>query len=205
MDKHKEKIRNKFNQEASEYDRSKASQFAKQSYPYILNTLMPISFETVLDVGCGTGTLLYQILDHKPQVIATGLDFSPKMLEIAREKLPKRVELTEGDAEELPYKAKGFDVVVASDILRYTTDPEKVIKEMYRVLKIGGKIILCDFCIVNSLRAVKNLFNPLSKDAGLRVYGEDEVKDFFTEAGFDFVNYTKVTSNTFIVTANKRN
>lgn len=205
MDKNKEKIRNNFNQEAKEYDRSKASQFAKQSYPYILNTLMPISFETVLDIGCGTGTLLYQILDNKPQVIATGLDFSPKMLEVAREKLPKRVELTQGDAEELPYKDKSFDLVVASDILRYITDPEKVVKEMYRVLKMGGKIILCDFCTINSLRAVKNLFNPLSKDAGLRIYGEDEVKDFLSEAGFDFVNYTKVTGNTFIATGNKRN
>ncbi len=205
MDKNKEKIRNNFNQEAKEYDRSKASQFAKQSYPYILNTLMPISFETVLDIGCGTGTLLYQILDNKPQVIATGLDFSPKMLEVAREKLPKRVELTQGDAEELPYKDKSFDLVVASDILRYITDPEKVVKEMYRVLKMGGKIILCDFCTINPLRAVKNLFNPLSKEAGLRIYGEDEVKNFLSEAGFDFVNYTKVIGNTFIATGNKRN
>ena len=205
MDKNKERIRNNFNQEANQYDTGKASQFAKQSYPYMLNTLMPMRFETVLDVGCGTGNLLYEILDNKPQVKAFGVDFSSKMLEVARDKLPKRVELTEGDAEALPYEAKRFDVVIASDILRYSTNPEKAIKEMYRVLKIGGKVIICDFCTVNSLRAVKNLFNPLSKDAGLRIYAGDKVKELLSEGGFDFVNYTKVAGNTFIVTGDKRN
>ena len=84
MDKNKEKIKSNFDHEASAYDNSKASQFAKQSYPYMLNTLMPIRFETVLDVGCGTGSLLYEILDRKPQVKAVGVDFSEEMLKVAR-------------------------------------------------------------------------------------------------------------------------
>ncbi|ADZ82054.1 class I SAM-dependent methyltransferase [Cellulosilyticum lentocellum] len=205
MDKNKEKIKSNFDHEASAYDNSKASQFAKQSYPYMLNTLMPIRFETVLDVGCGTGSLLYEILDRKPQVKAVGVDFSEEMLKVARDKLPKRVELIQGDAEAIPFENKRFDVVVGSDILRYTTNPQLMIREMYRVLKVGGKIVLCDFCTASSLRAVKNLFNPLSKDGGLRIYAEDEVKEFLSKSGFDFVNYTKVTGNTFIATGDKRN
>ncbi len=201
MDKNKEKIKSNFDHEASAYDNSKASQFAKQSYPYMLNTLMPIRFETVLDVGCGTGSLLYEILDHKPQVKAVGVDFSEEMLKVARDKLPKRVELIKGDMEAIPIENKRFDLVIATDILRYCSNPQIVAREMYRVLKIGGKIVLSDFCTVNSLGIIKNIFNPSGGDSS----SGDKIKNMLMGCGFDFVNYTKVTNNCFIATGEKRN
>ncbi len=204
MDKNKEKVRDNFDNMAREYDNGKASQFAKQCYPYMLNTLMPIEFDTVLDVGCGTGSLLYEILDHKPQVKTVGIDFSEEMLKVARNKLPKRVELIKADIEAIPIENKRFDLVVATDILRYCSNPQVVAREMYRVLKVGGKIILSDFCTVSSLGIIKNIFNPTPGDVSLTAGSGDKVKDMLMKCGFDFVNYTKVTNNCFIATGQKR-
>lgn len=199
----KEKARSMFDSAAMEYDSGKASQFAKQCYPYMLNTIMPIQFDTVLDVGCGTGSLLYEILDHKPQVKTTGLDISEEMLRVAKAKLPKRVELVRGDMEAIPIQNKSFDLVVATDILRYCSNPQLLAREMYRVLKVGGNIILSDFCVTGSLGVIKNIFNPSPGDASLG--SSEKVKSLLMGVGFDFVNYTKVTNNCFVATGQKRN
>ena len=64
MDTNKERVRKYFNSQAKEYDISKRSQFATRCYPYVLNVLGPIQFNNILDVGCGTGTLLAKLLNN---------------------------------------------------------------------------------------------------------------------------------------------
>ena len=194
MDAAKQNLMNQYNKEAPNYDSSKASQFATQSYPYVLNTLMPINFNNILDVGCGTGTLLRKILDERPQVKAYGLDLSEGMLTIAREKLPKRVELVWGEAESLPYDNKRFELVVMVNSLRFFLNPEQAVKEGYRVLKPGGKLVICDMLT----SGIMKLFSEK------KMLSEIEVRNALSLAGFDVINFMKNIPSGYIATGDKR-
>ncbi len=194
MDISKEKVMKYFNLQARDYDTSKASQFERQCYPYVLNTLLPIQFNNILDVGCGTGTVLHMILDEKPQVTAYGLDLSEAMLEKAKEKLPKRVELVWGEAEALPYDNKRFDIVLMVGSLNYSTHPEKATQEAYRVLKSGGKLIICDKMVSGIMKFLKEGNN----------YSEEQIRGFLSGAGFDVINLTRNISGGYIAVGDKR-
>jgi ubiquinone/menaquinone biosynthesis C-methylase UbiE len=97
-----------------------------------------------LEVAIGTGLNL----SHYPaDVRLTGLDLSPEMLALARErasKLGRSVDLREGDAQELPFPADTFDTVVCTYSLCNVPDERQAILEMKRVLRRGGRVILVD-------------------------------------------------------------
>jgi ubiquinone/menaquinone biosynthesis C-methylase UbiE len=100
---------------------------------------------SVLDVGCGTGTLLK--LYQKTGCTIVGIDASPSMLEIARAKLTKRAELHLGDASNLPFPDELFDLTLAMFILHETPASirSSVIKEAKRVTKRSGRFLAIDY------------------------------------------------------------
>ncbi|MBS1953957.1 MAG: bifunctional demethylmenaquinone methyltransferase/2-methoxy-6-polyprenyl-1,4-benzoquinol methylase UbiE [Cyanobacteria bacterium SZAS-4] len=107
---------------------------------------------TYLDVCCGTGDLTLRIaknLSKNGKVF--GLDFSPKMLAVAHQRLARHASETaaeitfkEGDALQLPFANGTFDGAIVSFGLRNVTDYQRGINEMTRVVKPGGKVINLD-------------------------------------------------------------
>jgi ubiquinone/menaquinone biosynthesis C-methylase UbiE len=97
-----------------------------------------------LEVAIGTGLNL----PHYPEgVRLTGLDLSPEMLALAAgsaARSGREVDLQEGDAQELPFADGCFDTVVCTYALCNVPDEVRVISEMRRVLKPGGRLILVD-------------------------------------------------------------
>ncbi|MFP5284008.1 MAG: class I SAM-dependent methyltransferase [Actinomycetes bacterium] len=97
-----------------------------------------------LEVGIGTGLNL----PHYPTgVRLTGLDWSPGMLALAGRRagrLGRRVTLVQGDARTLPYADAGFDTVVATFVLCGVPEEGAVLREMVRVLRPGGRLLLAD-------------------------------------------------------------
>lgn len=103
---------------------------------------------SLLDVGCGNGRFLSQVLDVYPRLRATGLDLSPSYTEAARIKLKpwKQVEVMHEAAEAMPMSDATRDIVV-SIFLFHELPPHirgRVIAEVQRVLKPGGLFILAD-------------------------------------------------------------
>jgi len=99
----------------------------------------------VLDVGCGTGTNL--VLYHRAGCLVHGIDLSPSMLEVARDRLGKHADLRVGDASEMPYRDNSFDLVTSMLALHempYMIRPQ-VMKEMIRVMSREGRILLTDY------------------------------------------------------------
>lgn len=100
--------------------------------------------ETVLDVGCGTGVVAITAARRGASV--SGLDLTPALLEHARENATiaacRSIEWTEGDAEQLPYPDKSFDVVLSQFGHMFAPRPDVTLAEMRRVLKPGGRIAL---------------------------------------------------------------
>lgn len=106
--------------------------------------------ESVLDIGCGTGTLTLLIKQTEPEAIVYGLDADPEILQIARKKFDqneKAILLQQGIATCLPYASETFDCVFASLLLHHLTREAKklALKEIFRVLKPGGELHIADF------------------------------------------------------------
>ncbi|MBR9652880.1 class I SAM-dependent methyltransferase [Thalassovita aquimarina] len=98
----------------------------------------------VLEVGVGTGLSLQH---YKPGLQVTGVDFSEEMLGKAREKVQElnlgdTVELRQMDARALDFPDNHFDTVVAMHVLSVVPEPEKVMAEIARVCKPGGKVVI---------------------------------------------------------------
>jgi len=97
----------------------------------LLRLLEPVRGERVLDIGCGTGRHLSMFLELGLDV--TGLDASPHMLDIAREKLGHRAELYHGLAEDLPFEDNSFDIATLNTTLEFVDDVQKALHEACRV------------------------------------------------------------------------
>jgi demethylmenaquinone methyltransferase/2-methoxy-6-polyprenyl-1,4-benzoquinol methylase len=104
----------------------------------------------VLDAATGTGEICMEICMHRPKVHVIGLDFSPRMLSVAKKKLGSkyfkdRTSLTLGDSRLLPIKGGSIDVVTMAFGIRNIQERRQVLAEFMRVLKEGGQILIMEF------------------------------------------------------------
>ncbi|MFN3869544.1 MAG: class I SAM-dependent methyltransferase [Hyphomicrobiaceae bacterium] len=125
----------------------------------------------VLEVGVGTGLSLP---DYKPSLEIVGIDLSPDMLEKARERVAEdRLDnvtgLHEMDAGDLQFPDASFDVVVAMFVMTVVPDPERVMRELTRVTKPGGQVLLV---------------NHFSQDDGIRGWVERRMAPFADKIGW---------------------
>jgi demethylmenaquinone methyltransferase/2-methoxy-6-polyprenyl-1,4-benzoquinol methylase len=94
-----------------------------------------------LDVATGTGDLAIELSARGAQVV--GLDFSERMLELAREKAPG-IEFVQGNALELPYADASFDAVTVGFGARNFSDLERGLGELARVTRPGGRVVILE-------------------------------------------------------------
>ena len=90
---------------------------------------------SVLDVGTGTGRALRWLAEHNPDVVATGVDPVPAMLDVAAGHGIPRERLMLGGGEALPFADDAFDAVCEFGVLHHVPDPNAVVREMTRVAR----------------------------------------------------------------------
>jgi SAM-dependent methyltransferase len=91
----------------------------------------------VLDVGCGTGLTL--VLAARRGAVVSGIDVTPGLLAVARERLPG-ADLRDGDMEELPFADAAFDVVLGVNAFQFAGDPARALAQAARVCRPGGLV-----------------------------------------------------------------
>jgi ubiquinone/menaquinone biosynthesis C-methylase UbiE len=116
----------------------------------LLDLAAPLPGETVLDVGCGTGTLALAMESRMGKGEVHGIDASSEMIEVSREKATKagsQVDFRVALIEAIPFPDATFDLVTSSMMLHHLPDDLKRsgLAEIRRILKPGGRFIAMDF------------------------------------------------------------
>ena len=96
----------------------------------------------ILDFGCGKGAMFSEIAKINPSAALIGVDVSEKALKSARKKVQNHSFILVKEGEKLPFKENCFDFIIASDVLEHIYDTELAFKELCRVLKHNGKILI---------------------------------------------------------------
>jgi ubiquinone/menaquinone biosynthesis C-methylase UbiE len=103
----------------------------------------PKKGERILDVGCGTGRIIGQLLKRTKHV--EGTDVSEEMLDVAKKRFPN-VSFFRSDIEKrIPRKGNTYDKITCSLVLQFISNLERTLSEFHRVLKPRGKVFITDF------------------------------------------------------------
>lgn len=138
--------------------------------------------ETIVDIGCGTGSALRQAASRVTQGRLVGVDPTPRMIEIAEERARShpdghRIEFILGSAEKLPIQDGEASVVLAFDSLDHWTDRAAGLAEVARILASDGRfVILKDHEGPGGVEAM-TAFRDQLRTAGFSVQNEQELSE----------------------------
>lgn len=145
LDKQPHEIATMFDHVAAKYDRTNTVISLRRDRVWRRATrraLDPQPGERILDVGAGTGTSTAEL--GRDGAYAVGTDISLGMLAAGRLARPA-VPLLAGDALALPFADATFDAVTLSFVLRNVVDPAAALRELRRVTRPGGRLVVCEF------------------------------------------------------------
>ncbi len=179
--------------------------------------LQPLQPKQLLDIATGTGDFALACLKLNPDKV-TGIDISTEMLAVGREKIAKKklqdkIELFEGDSEDIQFADNSFDAITVAFGVRNFQNLEKGLKEMNRVVRPGGKVVILEFSRPKRF-PIKQFYNfyffnilPLwgkmvSKDSSAYTYlpesvgafpDDDNFLEIYKSCGFEATEQVKLS------------
>ena len=109
----------------------------------------------LLDLGAGTGDLAREALKQQPDAKVVAADFTLEMMRVGQRQGNGSLPWSAADALNLPFEKNTFDAVVSGFLMRNVGDIQHTLKEQYRILKPGGRIVILD-----TTKPKRNLFSP---------------------------------------------
>jgi ArsR family transcriptional regulator len=183
-----DKMRSYFDELAGKFGRNYVPGRSWQGLAETLLTLMPPM--VIADLGAGEGTFSQLLARRSKKVIA--VDNSEKMLEYGRELAlkhgVKNLEYRKGDLEEVPIEDAAVDLAFFSQALHHAQHPDRAVKEAWRILKPGGRIVVLDL-LRHSYEEARELYADLWLG-----FTEVEVTRFLRQAGFKNIETSVVHS-----------
>lgn len=180
-----------FNLWADDYDKSVGLSDEDGTYPFvgyktilnaIYNRVLSVSSKNVLDIGFGTGTLTSKLYEHGCMIY--GQDFSDRMIELAKEKMPN-AKLYQGDFSNGlvdPLLQQKYDAIIATYSLHHLTDLQKVnfLKNLLMLLNEGGCIYIGDVAF-ESREALQKCMDAVGDE-----WDDDEIYFVYDELKLHF-------------------
>lgn len=187
--------RNRYNRIASIYDR--LDYFSEWRFkPWRQALWRKVKGPQVLEIGVGTG----KNMPYYPEgVQMTSIDLSPRMLALAKKRAQqenKPVDLMEADTQALPFAEATFDTVVATFVFCSVPDPIQGLREIRRVLKPGGQLLLLEHILAERpwLKWLMNVINPVM----VRLTGANinrKTPDNVEKAGFQDIQVQRLLAD----------
>lgn len=173
----------------------------------LIEELDPCPSERILDAGCGDGFYLH-LLSNLGEFELVGLDNDSRALASAKRNLKgAKLKLVEGDILKTPFKSNHFDKIVSSEVLEHLEDDLSALKELKRVLRPGGVLVITvpnhhyPFLWDPVNWVLEKVFHTHIKDgfwAGIwnqhfRLYSKEELRETIIKAGFKIRSLTCLT------------
>ena len=162
-------------------------EMCKDDYPYISSELEKEEYQDLLDCGCGTGPMISLLYEKDPSKHYTGIDITPRMIEVGRGKNLSGVDWIIGDCEDLPFPENSFDVIICSNSCHHYPNPQQFFYSVEKVLRPKGRLILQDYTAPKVILWLMNHTEmPLANLIGhgdVAARSIDEVKGFCVAAG----------------------
>ena len=169
---------------AGDWERIRKSYFDDRVTSLAIEKLLPRDL-TLADIGCGTGSLTFELARLARKVI--GIDLSQEMLRRAKVAAKERgldnVEFRQGDALKLPLGSRSVDAAFCVMVLHFLPDPERAIASLCRITRPGGRVILVDL--------VQHKQEWMREQMAHQWLGFDQgsIKKWFHAAGAESVDY----------------
>jgi len=184
MASHRARILDQFTRQAVPFSQS-PSVSNQEALNFIVQSAGTGPEDTVLDVACGPGLLacaFARVARH-----ATGIDITPAMLEQARKAQQEQglanVSWKQGDVTRLPYPDGHFSIVSSRFVFHHLEEPLVVLKEMKRVCKAGGRVVVADMAPAPEKAAALDAEEKLRDPSHVRALPEVELLALFDQAG----------------------
>ncbi len=169
-----------------ESDHAGIYEMCKEDYPYIAGELEKEDYTDLLDCGCGTGPMISLLYEKDPSKHYTGIDITPKMIEVGESKHLEGVKWVVGDCEKLPFPENSFDVIICSNSFHHYPNPQEFFHSVKRVLRPGGRLILQDYTAPKAVLWIMNHTEmPLANLLGhgdVAARSLDEIRSFCQKA-----------------------
>jgi len=176
-----------FDRTAAKYD-NVGGKLSRRFYRLLLEQVELTSDVSVLDVGCGTGTILRAMADSC-SIKGFGIDMSESMIEEAKRKCPD-MDIHISRCEETAFEDNAFDVVTTCMAYHHFSDKAGFAKEVARILKPGGYLYIADPCFPYIVRKTMNTVCRWLNVAG-EFFTREEIFKSFSVYGFQAAGYKK--------------
>ena len=165
-----------------------------------IDLLDPMENERILDVATGTGDMVIEVAKRNLSVQIFGIDFSQRMLDLGRIKIARNgynqaVSLQIGSGECLPFADESFDGVICAFGIRNFADVQLGLREFFRVLKPGGRVVVLEFSIPQNQflkTAYEWYFNLILPKIGNIISGHLNAYSYLPESVANFPSQKKI-------------
>jgi ubiquinone/menaquinone biosynthesis C-methylase UbiE len=181
---HADLIRDQFTRQAAAYAAAQPIK-NEEILQRILDACDPQSNDEVLDIACGPGILTCALAQHAKH--ATGIDLTPAMLDQAcklqADQNLQNLTWIEGDVTHVPFADASFTLVTCRYAFHHFRDPFGLLKEMKRVCKSDGRVVVVDTAPSREKAHAFNQMEKLRDNSHVRALSVEEMVELFAQAG----------------------
>ena len=145
-----------------------------------------------LDIGCGGGANVKNLLVKTPYGKVIGIDYSEvsviKSSKINKAEIEnKHCEILQGNVMKLPFRKETFDIITAFETIYFWPDINEAFKQVYRVLKVSGTFMICNES--NGENSKEEKWTKIIQ--GMKIYNSEQIKKSLEDAGFTDIKIHK--------------
>ena len=176
----------KFDKRADKYDDHFEGKLSKVFYKLIYDNIELFDSAQVLDVGCGTGTIL-KTLSERNNIVAHGIDVENEMIKVAKTKCPG-MDIQLCSCESTHFADNSIDAVIACMAYHHFSNKSAFEKEAARILKSGARVYIAD---PNFPFALRKIINFLARNLNGEFFSSKEMAARFEKSGFKLAGVKK--------------